>query len=582
VSDESERFERMSRRQVLYGAGAMAVGLGLAACGGGDDDGDDTTTAAAPTSAADTGGAATSAAAEPATTGGAATTAGGATSAADTSAATTAAAPAGTPGGTFRVGLTGGSAKDIVDGQNIVNKPDQARLLAGWDTLVTYDRDYKLVNDGLAEELTAEAPDTYVIRLKEGIEFHDGKTVGADDVIYSIKRLIDPELGLFGGAALASVDPNQITKVDERTVRLKLKQPDSTIPDSLAQYVAGIVPDGYTNTGKSMKDGQIGTGAYILESFTPGQESRHSKNPNYWREGQPFFDEVVVIDFPDDKARVNALLAGQVDAITDVPFAQVSVVEGNSGLKILESEGGGWLPLCMAVDQEPFTDPRVRQAFRLIVNRDEMVQQALAGHGRVANDLYGVFDACYPTDLPQRTQDLEQAKALLAEAGKEGLTIDLQTTNGGTGMVESAKVFAQQAKGAGVTVNVKVLDGGTFYGDQYLKWTFSSDFWGTRSYLAQVAAGSLPSSPYNETHWPPAGSNFEELYKQALAETDEAARCEIVRQMAQMEYDEGGYIIPFFNNLVDAYSTKVTGFLPNRGTLNLDSFGRGYTAISFA
>ena len=480
------------------------------------------------------------------------------------------------------MGLTGGSAKDIVDGQNIVNKPDQARLMAGWETLLVYDREYKLVFDGLAEEVTPEGSDSYVIRLREGIEFHDGKTLGADDVVYSIKRLIDPDLGLFGGAALASVDPKGITKEDERTVRLKLLQADSTIPDALAQYVAGIVPDGYTGKGTSVKDGQIGTGAYVLESFTPGQESRHSKNPNYWRSGQPFFDEVVVTDFPDDAARVNALLAGQVDAITDVPFAQVQVIQDKSGeLTLFENEGGGWLPLCMAIDQEPFTDVRVRQAFRLIVDRDQMVQQALAGHGRIANDMYGVFDPAYPADFPQRAQDIDQAKSLLAEAGKEGLEIDLQTTNGGTGMVESAKVFAQQAKAAGVKVNVKVLDSGTFYGDQYLKWTFSSDFWGTRGYLNQVAAGSIPSSPYNETHWPPKDSNFEALYKQALAETDEAARTAIVKQMYQLEYDQGGYIIPFFNNLVDSFSSKVKGFEAGRGTLNLDAFGHGFRTIWF-
>jgi peptide/nickel transport system substrate-binding protein len=578
VSDSMDRDPRhLSRREVLYGAGAMAAALGLAACGGSDDDGGAATTAGSDTGAApSTAGGASSA--QP--IGGAETSVGGSTSASD--AESTAAAPAGKAGGTFRVGLTGGSAKDIVDGQNIVNKPDQARIVAGWETLLVYDRDYKLTTDGLAEEVTAEAPDTYVIRVKPDIEFHNGKTLAAEDVIYSIKRLIDPKLKLFGGAALASIDPAGITKVDDRTVRLKLKQPDANITDGLAQYIAGIVPDGYTGKGSSVDDGQVGTGPYVLKSFTPGQESRHERNSNYWRTGTPFFDEIVVIDFPDDNARVNALLAGQVDAITDVPFAQVPVVEKNDQLKILESEGGGWLPLCMAVDQEPFTDPKVRQAFRLIVDREQMVQQALAGHGRVANDMYGAFDACYPTDLPQRAQDIEMAKSLLAEAGQADLTIDLQTTNGATGMVESAKVFAQQAKAAGITVNVKVLDGGTFYGDQYLKWTFSSYFWGTRTYLSQVAAGSLPSSTYNETHWPPKGSKFEDLYKQALAEPDEMARCEIVRQMFQEEYDQGGYIIPFFNNLVDAYSTKVTGFEDNRGTLNLDAFGRGYTAISFA
>jgi peptide/nickel transport system substrate-binding protein len=548
VSDSSRApwEARLSRRDALLGAGGLILVGGLAACGSSGTSG-----------STSTGGAASTAASTGATAG-----------------------PK--PGGTLRVGVPGAGAKDIIDGQNIVAKSDQARLLAGWETLLTYDRDYKLTNDGLAESVEAEAPDSYVIKLKQGIEFHNGKTLGADDVIYSIKRLLDPDLKLFGGAALGSVDLNQLAKVDDLTVRMKLTTPDSTIRDALAQYVAGIVPDGYDSKGTSVDTGQIGTGPFTLKSFAPGKESVHLKFANYWKEGQPYLDQVTITNIDDPAARVNALISDAVDVIADIPFAQVPVVKGNAAVVLFENEGGGWLPLCMAVDQEPFTDVRVRQAFRLIVDRQQMVDQALAGHGRIANDLYGPFDPCYRTDLPQRAQDLEQAKQLLKDAGKEGLKIDLVTSDQATGMVEMAKVFAEQAKGAGVTVNVKILDGATFYGDQYLKWTFSNDYWGTRNYLNQVAAGSLHSAPYDESHWPPAGSDFEDLYKQAISEPDDAKRCTIIGKMMQEEYDEGGYVIPFFNNLIDAYSTKVTGFQKNRGTLNLDGYGRNWAEISFA
>jgi peptide/nickel transport system substrate-binding protein len=204
--------------------------------------------------------------------------------------------------------------------------------------------------------------------------------------------------------------------------------------------------------------------------------------------------------------------------------------------------------------------------------------------------MFGRFDPNYPKDLPQRTQDLEQAKSLLKAAGYEGMKIDLQTTDWAGGMNDMCKVFAEQAKGAGVTVNVKVLDSATFTGkagdpNAYLNWTFSDDFWGTRLYLNQAALSSIPGAVYNETHWPPAsgpGSNYVDLYKQGLAETDPTKRGDIVKQMFQIDYDDGPYIIAFFNNLIDAYSNKVTGFQKNRGTLNLDSFGRNYTEVSFA
>jgi len=490
-------------------------------------------------------------------------------------------------GGSFRVGVAGGSAKDIIDGQDIVTNPDQARLVAGWETLLNYDKNFKLRLNGLAEEISAEKNNAAVwtIRVRPGIEFHNGKTLTADDVIYSLRRLINPKLKLFGGAALSTLSASGMKKLDSRTVRLNLKAKDVTILDSLAQYVAGIVPVGYSPNaiGKATIKQQIGTGPYKLKSFTPGQQSVHVRNPNYWRTGQPYFDQVVVIDFPDDTARVNALLGGQIDAGVQIPPAQVSVVQGHSGTKILESPTAQWTPICMRVDAAPFNDVRVRQAMRLIADRPQIVAQGLAGHGHIGNDLYAPFDVMYDSDLPQRHQDIAQAKSLLKAAGQSNLTVDLQTTNGALGQNEGAQVFAQQAKAAGVTVNVKVLDSGTFYGSNYLKWTFSTDFWGTRNYLQQVASGSLPTSPYNETHWPDtADAKFKSLYKQAVSTVDPKKRADIEHEMQKLEYDNGGYIIWGFSNFLDGYSTKVKGLIKgDKGVIPLNGFANGFRTIWF-
>jgi peptide/nickel transport system substrate-binding protein len=479
-------------------------------------------------------------------------------------------------GGNFRVGVTGGGSKDFIDGQNIDTAPDTARMICTFETLLLFDENYKLTNDGLAESVTQDSPTQWTIRLKQGIEFSNGKKLSADDVIYSFQRILTPSLGLFGHSGLSkSVDPKNIQKMDDRTVRLNLIQADSTIDAQLGQYYNGIVPVGYDKYPAP----QIGTGPFTLGSFTVGQQSTHLRNPNYWRTGQPYFDQVTVIDFPDSSAQVNALLAGQVDAITGIPFAQISTVKAHSGLAILESPTGSWLPICMAVDMPPFTDVRVRQAFKLIADRPAIVAQALSGHGTIGNDLYSPFDADFASDLPQRHQDLEQAKSLLKAAGQDGLVMDFHTTNNDAGMVDEALVFAQQAKGAGITLNVK--NDPNYYGDQYLKLAFSVDDWNTRNYLPQVAIGSLASSPFNATHWPPAGSDFEKLYKQAVAETDKSKRHDIIHAMQVEEYNNGGNLIAFFRNFVDGYSTKVSGLRASRGTLQLDWYGHGYRTIWF-
>ncbi len=536
----------LSRRDLLVSAGTVVLAGGLAACGG---------------------------------SGGSSSAAGGSSAA------------AGTPkrGGNFRLAVTGGGSGDIIDGQSIITKPDQARLAASWETLVSYDDQYQLQiggdQGGLAEELTQDAPTQWTIKLRKGIEFNNGKTLTGDDVKYSIQRILDPKEGLFGAAGLSSIDPNNITVMDPQTVRLNLTSPDSTIAEQFGQYYNGMVPVGYSRKGPLK---WVGTGPFKTTSFNPGQQSVHVRNPNYWRTGQPYFDQVTVIDFPSPTAQVNALLSGQVDAMTDIPFAQIDVAKSNGGLAILITQGGGWLPLCMAIDMPPFTDNRVRQAMRLIVDRKAMLEQVLSGYGRVANDLFSPFDACYTSSLPQREQDIDKAKSLLKQAGMDGTTFDLHTTNGAAGMVDSANIFAAQAKDAGITVNVH--NDPNYYGNQYLKLAFSVDFWGTRNYLPQVSNSMLPAgppykAPYNETHWPPTsgpGSNYIDLYKQARSEVDPGKRCDIIHEMQTLEYNYGGYIIPFFNNLVDSYSSKVSGFVPGKSTQNLDSFGHGYRTIWFS
>jgi peptide/nickel transport system substrate-binding protein len=493
-------------------------------------------------------------------------------------------AAAGKPkrGGNFRLGVTGGGSKDMLDGQNIVTKPDQARLVTAFETLLTFDDEYQLQTDGLAESVEADNPTQFTIRIRDGIEFQNGKTFTADDVIYSLQRIGTQKNGLTGFAATATMDIKNLKKVDKRTVQLPLLSPDSTVPQTLASYTFGMVPVGYEKFSGDVST-QVGTGCYKLKSFTPGQECVHERNPNYWRgDGSPWFDQVTITDFNDSTAQLNALKGGQIDAMTDVPPGQVESMKA-SGTGILNSQTGGWIPLCMAIDMPPFDDPKVRQAFRLIIDRKAVLEQIGNGFGQVANDLYAPFDEGYDSSLPQREQDIDQAKSLLKQAGKEGLSVDLHTTNGASGMVELASVFASQAKAAGVNVTVK--NDPNYYGDSYLKLAFSVDFWGTRGYLNQVQQGSLPNSPYNETHWPPKsgpGSDFEDLYKQALAETDSSKRVDIQHQMQKYEYDLGGYIIPYFNALIDGYASNVQGLSPSKGTLNLAGFGHGFRTIWFS
>jgi peptide/nickel transport system substrate-binding protein len=469
-------------------------------------------------------------------------------------------------GGKLRVGATGGGAKDVIDAHLPTADTDIMRVWNLYEPLAVRPPDFGPLEMLLAESIQPKGskPDVWIVKLRRGVEFHNGTTVTADDVIFSLNRILDPKDPKVGATSIGYINAGGMKKLDAHTVQIPLKFANTAFPDDIGQYFNGIVPTGYDPKNP------VGTGPFKYQSFTPGQQSVFVKNPHYWESGKPHVDQLTIIDFPDSTARVNALLGGQVDAIDNLPTGQIAQVQGNSSYKVLIAQTGEWQPFTMRVDQAPFNDVRVRQAFRLIVNRPQMVEQVLSGHGRVANDMYSPFDPAYYSSLPQRAQDLEQAKSLLKQAGHSGLTVELVTADVFQGVVAAAQVFAQQASGAGVKVNVRKVDTGTFYGPNYLKWTFAQDFWATREYLPQVAQGSLPSSPFNETHW--SDPKFISLINQARAEVDQSKRNEILREAEKLEYDNGGYIIPYFSNQIDAYSAKVTGFTPPRSGFPLGNY----------
>lgn len=454
-------------------------------------------------------------------------------------------------------GATGGGLKDSLDPHFPVTWPDIARVRSLYEPLFRFNADYE-IEMSLAEEVEHNDDATeWTFRLKPGIRFHDGRVVTARDVKASMERMMDPKNPapyLADVAPIANLAGSRV--LDDRTYRLKLKDPYAILDQVLASYTLGIIPEDFD------LENPVGTGPFRANLFVPGQRSRFARHDDYW-DVQSAFEELVIIDFADDAAKVNALLAGQVHTVDNLPTYLAAAVE-EQGAHVLVSETGGWVPFTMRVDAEPFSDPLVRQAFRLIANRQEMIDQAFNGYGRLGNDLYSPFDPDYLGDeLPQREQDIEQARSLLKKAGREGMSVELVTSMGvGAGAVESATLFAQHAKKAGVNVRLSKVDGSIFFGEQYLSWVFAQSFWSTRLYLPQAAGCALKTSPYNETHW--LDKRFEGLVHAARAEPDPVRRRTLVQDAQLMEYESGGYLIWAFQNQVDGYAGSITGVTPAR------------------
>ncbi len=467
-------------------------------------------------------------------------------------------------GGTLNAALTGGSSGDTLDAQSGVNNVDFARILQLYNPLVAYDADVRPTFE-LAEEITPNAKATeWTVRLRKGVSFHDGKPLTGEDVIYSLQRIVKGNLP--GAAMLPTLDLAGVAQLDTYSVKLPFSSPYASLVEALAgySYYLNIVPVGYDPKHP------IGTGPFEYKSFTPGVQSVFVRNPHYWEAGLPYLDEVVISDYSDASSQLDALESGAADVVNLLSADVVAAVE-SSGAKVVISEAGGFTPFTMRVDRPPFDDVRVRQAFRLIANRPQMNEEVFEGHGVQANDLFSIYDPEYDHAIPQREQDIERAKSLLKAACHEHLVVELVTADIAQGTTEVAQVLAQNASKAGVKVNINQTTVTTFYGADYLKWTFAQDYWYYSAYLPQVGQATLPSSPFNETHFD--NPRYNALYKEAVSTLDVAKQTDIVHEMQLIDWNEGGYIIPYFPPVIDGHLSRVEGVVANKTGLSLNKYG---------
>ena len=467
-------------------------------------------------------------------------------------------------GGDLKVGLTGGSGSDTLDPHNGLTYLDTARAQGLYQPLLQLNTKAQ-AEFVLAEDISPHGSTSqWVIRLRPGITFHDGKPLTADDVIFTLRRIVNPKAPLTGATPLGPIDVKGLKAMDKHTVLVPMTSPYGSFLDQLAYwYYLYIVPAGFDPKKPN------GTGPFKYQSFTPGQRSVFVRNPNYWRSGLPYVNSLTIIDFSDSASLQNALTTGVIHGAGALEGPQITALKSSPGVKTVVSHTGAITPFTMRVDQAPFDDIRVRQAMRLLVDRPQLINSALNGYATVGADVSSPFDPNYDTSL-HRAQDIAQAKHLLKQAGHQNLTVQLVTSPVATGTVAMATVLQQQAKAAGVTISLKTVDPTTFFGPNYLHWTFSQDFYNYSPYLAQVAQSLLPTSPFNETHW--HLPKYISLYHQANATANAATRKQIEHEMQLIDFNEGGYIIPAFIDALDAYSTKIAGYSAARVGQPLSDF----------
>jgi peptide/nickel transport system substrate-binding protein len=546
----------LSRRQMLLraaGAGlALGVGPGLlAACGG------STTTGTAKQTALAKG--------KPALAGG-------------------------TPvrGGTFTVGvLSAGAEENLYPGTAATN-PDSTRLYNLYNTLFYPGEGYNLYPAVPGLALSAEsnsAATVWTFNLRPDVVWHDGKPFTADDVVYNFKNLWSSGTLNYSASFLTGlVDFKNVRKLDNLTVQVPLLSPYGQFPTILSFFSFAVLQDGATP--KSTGANPIGTGPFKYHSFTPGERSVFTANKNYWETGKPYVDTLVVnSSFTDYTARLDALLSNELNIIVAPELTQARQELGGGRVQVLESESAGQTyAFGMRVDRAPYSDPRVRKGFQLLVNRPVMIDGALAGFGSVGNDLLGPLTQFYDTSL-SRSQDLDQARALFKAAGVEGHTFVWPTAQSFVGQAESATILAEEATQAGIKVALQTESAGAYFTPAegaFERVCEQNVMQPIPSLAAQYSAELTKNAPYSDTHWGSqanGGATAADLINQAIAALDPTKAAELWHEVQLAQFNQGGYVIWANAPYVDLAANNVRGLKESAGyNFNCFRFCDGWLA----
>lgn len=442
-----------------------------------------------------------------------------------------------------------------------VSSEDQNYHAAIYEQLVDVNADWQPVPRLATAWKSNENATEWTFTLREGVKFHDGTDFDADDVVYTYKRLLDPATGSAAAASLAFLDPDGIATVDAHTVRFTTKTPASELPTMIGTKETFIVPAGATHDTLSQHG--MGTGPFVQETFTKGAPvNTLVRNPNYWDPGLPKAKCLNLSVVTESITRMAALVAGQIDLVLTLDPLSARTVEASKTAKTLKAPGGSALSLVMWVDKAPFDDLRVRQAMKMVVDRQAISDVAWLGMGTPANDnpIPITSSLAYRTDFKQR--DVEGAKRLLAEAGHpDGLSIDLYTSTVPPGALEMAEAYVAMAADAGIKVNLINAPAATYWSETWLKVPFMTAGWAARAPAEALSVAYRKNSRWPETHW--YRDDYEAILDKAIATIDAGQRIELYKKAQQLLSEEGGTIIPAIFSIVAGINAACSGYQPH-------------------
>ena len=409
---------------------------------------------------------------------------------------------------------------------------------------------------------------TWTLSLKQGIKWSNGDELVADHVIWNISRWLDPNvgssiLGLMAGYMMnaegtALWDANAIEKVDDYTIRLNARAPQLAVPEHLFHYPALIL---HPSENGVFGKGVIGTGAFTLEEYEVGKKTVFKRRDGYWGT-TPALDSVEFIDLGDDPAAaINALSSGQVMGMYEASTTQYGALQKMENVQIHQANTAQTGVARMQEGHKPFDDPRVRKAMRLALDTEKLVQIAHLGLGQPGEHHHVARVHPEYADVGYMKQDIEAAKALLAEAGyPDGIDVEINCKKDPDWELISVQAMVQMWEQIGARVKINVLPSAQYW-DIWNAPTnpFAFTAWTHRPLGVMVLGLAYRTGvPWNEAHW--SNAKFDELLAKAEGTLDVEERRTVMAEIETLMLEEGPICIPLWRAVFTAMDKKLKGF----------------------
>lgn len=423
-----------------------------------------------------------------------------------------------------------------------------------FDTLVEPDENLEM-QPALAKSWKVSKDDlTWTFTLREGVTWHDGSKFGADDVVYSYKRIIDEELGnawRFDGV-------KDISAPDDSTVEIKLDEPMTNLLSRIGGHKGLSIVNEKNVESKKINKRPIGTGPFSVADHKPGESIQLKANSRWWG-GKPKIPSLTFRFIPEPTTALADLQAGEIDWTDNIPPQQVKKLSGDDSLKLDSAVGNDYWYLSANQDRKPFDDPRVRRAIAYGIDREAIVKATQYGNATV-NQLAIPKTNPFYTEYKPYSNDTGRAKKLLDEAGVSDLKIDMLVTKEYPETVTAGQLIASQLEKAGITVKPREVDFATWLDKQGK---------GEYDMLMLGWLGNLdPDDFYYAQHHSKGNFNFQKysdpevdgLLEDGRSETDEKARKDHYAQAARKIADDASYIYLYNPDIVQAWAPQLKGY----------------------